>query len=359
MPKSAVAFSPPARYKPTGEILKGGQGDVHICNDGSLERAVAIKVFHDVSDVTALMKEIEGRAKISSKHVAELYECLYVGSTPLALVIEYVPGESLVDVSTHPADLAGKILLLYQIACGIADIHAAGVIHRDIKPANMKVDGAGILKIFDLGISNLDASAASTVGGAGTYIYRAPEIYNVPTVVTPAADVYAIGVIAWYLFTQKFPSALAEIPPQSSGKALPSLQSVVPELAPAMRVLDQTLHVNPHDRPAAATVRDLLGRYITHDRRRGVFAHHTGVYELVKMGNSTRIDIKPYGTLRVAYTDGRFVVREVTGSVFVNNAPAVVDEELPDSCVLTFGPPEAGWRRVFVPFDVSQPGIVL
>lgn len=359
---SAPPFQLPPRYQFQNQVLKGGQGDVYICRDLSLERPVAIKTLHDGSDITALTKEIAGRAKIKSKHVAELYECLFdPRGKPSALVMEYVPGDSLADPAVHPASRDGLMRLLYQVAAGIADIHAAGVIHRDIKPLNMKVDGSAILKIFDLGIANLNADTASTVGGAGTYVFRAPELYKgLPAKVSPAVDVYALGVICWYLLTQDFPDALVEVPPLSSGKSLPSFSTVDPELGPISSLLDLALSVDASDRPTAADLRDALAAHITHAQRRGVFSSDMGIFELKSIGTITRIEIKPYGTLRVAYAaDGRFVIRQVEGAVFINNLPATVGIELPDSCVLTFGPVEAGALRKFVPFDVSQPEIVL
>ena len=134
-------FSLPSRYEFQHEILKGGQGSVYVCRDRNLDRLVAIKALHDVSDPTALTKEINGRALIKSKHVAELYDCILdpVNAAPLALVLEYVPGVSLADQAQHPAGVEHAVRILYQICSGVADIHAAGVIHRDIKPSNILI----------------------------------------------------------------------------------------------------------------------------------------------------------------------------------------------------------------------------
>lgn len=332
---------------------------MYVCTDRELERLVAVKTFHDVDDLAALKKEIEGRARIQSKHVAEIYECIYASGVPIALVMEFVPGESLQDATVIPDDLHGKARLLYQVASGIADIHAASVIHRDIKPLNMKVDGDGILKIFDLGISNLDAESASTVGGAGTLVYRAPEVYSIPTVVSTAVDVYALGVVAWHVLGGGVPPALADVPPQSQGKVLPGLASVAPGMKGVTDLLDATLSVNPAGRPDAAAVKEALGRWLVHDRRRGVFSSGSSAYTLNELGTATRIEIKPFGTLRVVYSAGMFVVDEVSGAVFINNAPAAVGQQFPDSSVLTFGLPENGASRIFIPFDVSQPEVVL
>jgi len=358
---STLPFALPSRYQYQSEVLRGGQGDVFICRDKSLDRLVAIKTLRDTKDAPALAREIDARAKIKSKHVAEVYDRIVdVRGRPIAIVMEYVPGESLDHPSVRPATREATLLLLYQIACGIEDIHEAGVIHRDIKPLNMKVDGSGVLKIFDLGIANIDASSATTVGGAGTFAFRAPELYNPPVRVTPAADVYALGVMAWWLLANNIPAPLLELPPQSSGKPIPSIANAVDSLNDLADLIDRAICIDPVRRPSSGELRACIARLINHSQRRGVFSLVDRVHELAQIGVTTRLEIQPYGTLRVVYArDGRFTIREVSGDVFVNNTRATVGAELPDSCVLTFGPESARAARIFIPFDVSQPEIVL
>ena len=66
--------------------------------------------------------------------------------------MEYVSGHELAGYV--PATRRALYLCLFQIACGLADIHAANCIHRDIKPLNMRYDGSGIIKIIDFGIGS-------------------------------------------------------------------------------------------------------------------------------------------------------------------------------------------------------------
>lgn len=360
--KTSLPFPCPARYTHSGVVLSGGQGDVYICRDDSLEREVAIKTLKDVNDHVALVKEIEGRGRIRSKHVAEIYDCITSGSgKPIAIVMEFVPGESLADPNVHPSMMRDRLLLLYQMACGVADIHEAGVIHRDIKPLNMKVNASRVLKIFDLGIANLNADSASTVAAAGTMYFRAPELYSSmrPLPVTRAVDVYALGMIAWYLLAQAVPSPLLELPPQTSGAPMPSIQTAVPELAQLAGILDKALSVDPDQRPTSGELRDQISMHLTHDVRRGIFAMNQGPHELSKPGNISTISVHGRGVLRVAYSRGRFIIRDTQGYVYINNMPALSGFEMPNSCVITFGAPDAGAARVFVPFDVSQPEIVI
>src|SRR5439155_1289086 len=115
----------------------------------------------------------------------------------IGIVQEYVPGDDVRKLAKTwmptPADYLHK---LYQIASGIADIHAVGQIHRDIKPINMKVDAEGLVKIFDFGLSREHtADKAHTFGFKGTRGYAAPELYgDGDRPFTPAVDTYAFGV---------------------------------------------------------------------------------------------------------------------------------------------------------------------
>jgi serine/threonine protein kinase len=355
-------FKLPARYKYDGLTLAGGQGKVYICLDENLERRVAIKALNTVSNLGALLKEIEARGKIKSKHVVELYDVLrHADGKPYALVLEYIPGQSLQDPASLPNDVRDKLLLLYQLACGLTEIHAANVIHRDIKPDNIKLNADRVLKIFDLGIANLDADSASTLFASGTAIYLAPELYHpTPLAVTRAADMYAFGVVAWFVLAlPKFPAPLQEIPPQKSGTAVPSFATVVPEVAAQAPILDRMLSVDPTNRPTAAEVRSALTEVMSHGKKRAFLAIGPQTWELSKVGQVTKISLGARGTLDVAYNGFRFVVRALTGSVYINNTPITVGDELPPSCVLTFGPPSMGAGRGFVAFNVSQPEIVL
>ena len=89
-------------------------------------------------------------------------------------------------------------------------------VHRDIKPSNIKFDGEGILKILDFGLVSQLPTDDETIDARGTRNYLAPELYDPPPIkVTPAIDVYAFGVTAWYLLgAGVLPKSLRQIPPQ-------------------------------------------------------------------------------------------------------------------------------------------------
>jgi serine/threonine protein kinase len=350
----------PARYVSLNKSLDGGQGIVHLYHDTYLERMVAVKMLHNVADYDALLKEINARGKIKSKHVAEIFDCITDGSgKPHALILEYVPGDALFENGNHPAAIDGRHLLLYQLASGLAEIHAANVIHRDIKPSNMKVDGAGVLKIFDLGIANLDAVNAYTIGGAGTLVFGAPELYSSPTKLSAAADIYAIGVIAWKLYFDNYPAALLEVPPQTGTAVLPAIGSVVPELGAVGLLIDRALSITPSHRPSAIEFRDTLAEKLTFGRHRGVISLSGKSHELKAPGKGTNVTYGTVGQIGVMYDGARFIVKSAQGAVFVNNVAVTIGSDIPHCCVITIGDASLKNQRAFIPFNASHPEVVL
>lgn len=94
--------------------------------------------------------------------------------------------------------------LLVQLLQALAYLHRRGILHRDIKSSNVLVE-EGKAKLLDFGIANAVGSATRL---AGTLEYMAPELLlGQPP--TPATDLYAVGVLAFELFTNRFPRAVA------------------------------------------------------------------------------------------------------------------------------------------------------
>jgi serine/threonine protein kinase len=105
---------------------------------------------------------------------------------------------------------ARVIPILRQLCGSLAEAHGIGLIHRDIKPANIILtDRAGLadfVKVLDFGLvkaANAEGAAKLTQANVavGTPHYLSPEALENPDSVTPLADVYAIGAVAYYLVT--------------------------------------------------------------------------------------------------------------------------------------------------------------
>lgn len=355
-----ILFKLPNRYQNIGPRFEGAQGYVSVFNDTFLDRRVAIKYMKNVRRADVLMKELSALCELSSRHVAQVYDLISSKKGAAALVQEYVPGEDLKEYIAVQHTGPEYFKTLWQLACGLEDIHDQNQVHRDIKPSNVKFDDEGILKILDFGLVSQLPSDDETINARGTRYYLAPELYAPPPVkVTPAIDVYAFGVTAWYLLNQGLlPKALRQIPPQSSA-APPSLSTAaVPAPDSINGILDRTLRVDPLRRPRMTQVREALEGHL-------LFGRHVLT---LSAGNSKNTLNAPGATaelrsnrafLRIEYDGLSFKIDEAQGDVFINNAPAVAGDSIPRSCVITFGLSGSDTSRTFVSANISKPEVVL
>jgi serine/threonine protein kinase len=356
-----VPFRIPDRYHYENKRYDGGQGFVSLYKDTFLDRFVAIKYMKSVADANLLKKELSALRDLRSRHVVEVYDLLFAKrSDAAALVQEFVPGPSLPDyIAAKPMDHE-VLKTLWQLASGLADIHAKQKVHRDIKPSNLKFDGENILKILDFGIVSELPQDDETVNARGTRHYAAPELYGKrPIKVTPSLDVYAFGVTSWYLLNHgSLPKALREDPPQSDSRP-PSFSTAMITLATELvPMFDATLAVCPDTRPRMAEVRDALQRRLLYGKH--VLTLSAGGGKTVLNTPARGVTVKAgSATLLIRYTGLQFVIEQLQGEVFINNAPAAVGQSIPGSCVITVNTSPFGYNRTFISANVSNPGVVL
>ena len=203
------------RYEPTGATAAGGMGEIIECVDSHLQRRVIIKRLQVGVEDRRLIDEQKALAQLRSKHVVQLYDIIELADREKhdkAIVIEFIEGENL-DVGSFKADRK-YLNVLWQIACGLRDIHDAGVIHRDIKPNNIRLDKEGVIKIIDFGLARSDDNA-KTRSVIGTPIFMAPELWSDKTVsFDRSIDVYAFGATSLALLNGSAPTELARQPPE-------------------------------------------------------------------------------------------------------------------------------------------------
>ena len=154
-------------------------------------------------------REAEAARKIESAHVAR---ALASGEDPVTgsawIAFELASGPTLdVYVREHarlPLETAAR--LLAGLGDALAAAHRAGVVHRDLKPENLRVEERSSgphLLVLDFGIAKefagLDVSA--TAPGLGTPLWVAPEQSREGYVAAPSADVWAFGLVAFFVLT--------------------------------------------------------------------------------------------------------------------------------------------------------------
>jgi serine/threonine protein kinase len=181
--------------------------------DQNLHRAVAIKVLSatlaaDPSYVDRFRQEPRLIASLRHPHIAHIYAFGEHTGAPY-MVQELLQGPTL---EQRLKDLAAQgermpqpevLATITQLASALDAAHAIGVIHRDVKPSNALYNAQGQIVLTDFGIarSAADASRTATAVGVvmGTPGYVAPEQAISSASLTPACDIYALGVVLFEL----------------------------------------------------------------------------------------------------------------------------------------------------------------
>ncbi|GAC1439345.1 MAG: hypothetical protein NVSMB55_00490 [Mycobacteriales bacterium] len=195
------------RYRPDERIAVGGMGEVWRAHDIVLGRVVAVKCmkpeYVDDADFRERFRaEARHAAGLSHPGIASVYDYGEQTEPEKAawLVMELVDGEPLSALLHRAGRLSPDQALdiVGQAAFGLEAAHLAGVVHRDVKPGNLLVRPDGVVKITDFGIAwAADAVPLTRTGTVvGTAYYLSPEQAS-GAPVTPASDVYSLGVVAY------------------------------------------------------------------------------------------------------------------------------------------------------------------
>lgn len=203
-------------YRLQWVIGHGGMSTVWLADDTHNDREVAIKVLRpEFSDndefLSRFRNEAESAESITSENVVATYDYRELednGRTFCFMALEYVRGESLADLLAREGALPEALALdvMEQAAHGLSIIHRMGLVHRDIKPGNLMITQNGQVKIADFGIAKAAAAVPLTRTGmvVGTAQYVSPEQAQGMDV-TPASDVYSLGVVGYEMLAGKRP----------------------------------------------------------------------------------------------------------------------------------------------------------
>lgn len=200
------------RYRLEERIASGGMGSVWRARDEILGRAVAVKLLRedlagDPAAARRFRREALTAASVSHPHMANVFDYVEEDRHP-GIVMELVEGETLAARLEREAQLPPEEAV--RIAMAMLDAldaaHRAGIIHRDVKPGNVMLERGGAVKVADFGIARVAGDATLTQTGLifGSPHYLAPEQLRGETP-TPAADVYAAGVVLYEMLTGRRP----------------------------------------------------------------------------------------------------------------------------------------------------------
>lgn len=174
--------------------------------DNDTSRIVAAKLISVPDDWGRIQREVTALRQIVHPGVVRLLD-FGMDEEYAVLVMEYIEGVTLATLLSRGGIIPWRraLRMVLRTLEGLDRLHSAGLIHRDIKPSNLMVVNSDppVLKILDLGVVKLmGTSRPITQAGEvlGTPHYMPPE-QRTGLRITPAVDIYALGVVLWQMLT--------------------------------------------------------------------------------------------------------------------------------------------------------------
>ena len=247
-------------------------GAVYEATNLKLHKRVALKVLADSAPTELgerFQREAIAASRVRHPGIVVIYDADIDAGRPW-IAMELLEGESLRErLARAPMGPEEALAIAEHALEALAVVHEAGIVHRDLKPDNLFLEatshGGYQVKLLDFGIAKVSSAslshATATHTAMGTPHYLAPEQATNAKDVTPASDVYGMGVVLFELLSGQLPytaDVFGELVRQMYTNGPRKLNSVAPHVPAQLAALvDRCLAIVPADRPADA--RELLG----------------------------------------------------------------------------------------------------
>ncbi len=251
------------KYRILSLVASGGMGKIYKAQQIALDRVVAFKVLRVVPDGDGepeeedpvfkrrFLREASILAHLQHPNIVTVFD---YGAFEAAaceqyfIAMEYLSGVTLAKRIAEGKGLStpDTVHIGRQIARGLGEAHAAGVIHRDLKPSNVMLlagrDGEELVKIVDFGIVKLvgnEAPSAEELTRDGAFVgsprYAAPEQVDLSAKIDARADIYSFGVMIY--------ECLTGVVPFNEETTLQTLMAHVSKAPPPMRERAPTVDI--------------------------------------------------------------------------------------------------------------------
>ncbi len=248
--RDAAALTPPELpgiSLTTPALSRGPYSAVYRGWDRTHRHDVIVKVLQTGGDPVAadrFRREASVMAKLRHPNIVALYS--FHDGDPSALIMEYVPGQTLdaLIAADGPLPAARAVQIIEGIAAGLDLIHAENIVHRDVKPTNILLPKHGPARLTDFGVAHINTSTPLTVHGdmLGTIEYASPEQVQGTGVPDARSDVYSLAAVAYFALTGTPPFPAADSSMQSHLSVMhqqvfsepPTLRSRRADIAPGV-----------------------------------------------------------------------------------------------------------------------------
>ncbi|HZT85310.1 MAG TPA: protein kinase [Gaiellaceae bacterium] len=248
------------RYELEELVGTGGMSSVFRARDRQLDRRVAIKILHehyagDPEYLERFRREARAVARLSHPNIVTVIDRGADGGRQY-IVFEHIEGENLKELVLRTGRLPVRraLELALAVADGLSFAHEHGLVHRDVKPQNVLLSREGEVKVTDFGIArslHVEHGVTQTGTVLGTGEYLAPEQASGKQV-SPATDVYSLGVVLWELLAGDIPFVgenFVAIALRHVNEPPPSLCERRPDVSPRLEAaVDRALAKDPRRR---------------------------------------------------------------------------------------------------------------
>ncbi len=195
------------RYELIEPIGRGGMATIFRAQDRRMGRPVAVKILremysNDPKFVLRFQREARAVSALAHPNIVQVFDYGQSGEEYF-IVMELIEGVDLRKYlrANGILDIRRAVVIGHDVALALGAAHRRGIVHRDVKPQNILVNDEGLVKLTDFGIAtfyrDVNSERLTTTGMTlGTVQYYAPEQAQ-GEVVTPAADVYALGIVLY------------------------------------------------------------------------------------------------------------------------------------------------------------------
>ena len=245
-------------FRLLARVGHGSFGEVYRAWDPDLEREVAVKLLLPGSveheeDYRAILREARALAAVQHPNIVHVYG-IDRHDGRVGYWTDFVRGKTLSFLlsAQGPFGYREAALIGLDVAKALSAVHRAGLLHRDIKAENVMREEGGRILLMDFGLSTLPQLQT---GVAGTPTYMAPELFS-GSPATVASDIYAVGVLLFYLVTGQHPVRLGGLTAREAAAAISKRRALIdlrPDLSESfMRTVSVAMDMDPAKRYASA-----------------------------------------------------------------------------------------------------------